>query len=1069
MDTAKFVPPKTACVLERERLLNKLLSWEEKKLIIVHAQAGQGKSTLAASFIRTLAAPAVWYNLDQEDDNPVVFLNSLGRAVQATWPDRMPPLAPLSQHHYGAGASNQILDHWALRVFGGLPASSLIVFDDFPGSPSASLMQLFRRLLAVTPPAVRFLVLSRVRPELEIAKLRADRSVGELTGDDLRFSNAEVQDLFTIIFRMQISPTEAALINDTAEGWPAGLVLMHEYLAALPARDRSHALIDRRASGFRTHVFDYLAQEVFINLRPEMQQVLLRTSVSDTLSFPLIERLTELPATARRGPSIAGIVKELVGRNLFVAARDQEGGSIRFHALFREFLRRKLVAQAKPADVKRLYTLASDYFRKTGDPARSIDLLIASGQFDRAIRMIEACCEDLVSRGKSRTLLRWLEALPLGYGDRPWLLFSRAVACRYTDPRTALTFFDSAFRRFRGNRAAYRRSQGMMLSLGGLIEASFYAGGDFRRMTKAAADAQSLLKQAGRESAEARARLLLALGTACFFIGRLEQGTRALQEALDAFGRAGDPYHQIQSAMYLAPCALYQGDFPRAREAVRRGFEAHASLSDETGGGAALFVAQALCELFEGNFDEAQKCIERSRSLADTHALEPIGFLSLDIGGWLKIAQGDYPGAISFLTECKRKGEEARNTFFSASASHLLAIAYLFQGDLDRAKSNSDQALAVQAAAGSRLFQAIYLIASGDIYLKLRKFRRAEKDLVTALRMLRQAGAAQQEANARLVLAQLYLARGKNDAATRSLKEGFSLGEARGFTYYALFTIHELRELAQEAASRGICTGYCETLGGPAKSPSVRICSLGGFAVFRYGKRIKDSEWKSGRAKTLLKVLASEEGLALSRDAAGELLWPGEKPEAINQALNSMLTRLRKVLDTKDRPGSCIALRDGVIVLNKDRVWIDALRFTTLVEQAERAGARGKTALALKDYVQALALYQGDFLSEDLSADWATQARDRLRIRYHRALENVAAAAATVGDHDQTLAAYERLFLADPCNEKACRWLMLRMVSDGRRNEAIRTYERCERALSRELDLEPEEETRKIYRDIIGG
>ncbi len=1069
MDAAKFLPPKTACVLERERLLNKLLSWEDKRLVIIHAQAGQGKSTLAASFVQARSAPAVWYTLDQDDDNPVVFLNSLAGAVKAKWPDRVPPLSPLTQHHYGAGAAGQGIDRWVARVFGDLPDPALIVFDDFPGAPSSSLPQLFSRLLSAAPSPVRFLVISRVRPELEIAKLRAGRSVGELSGQDLRFTNAEVQDLFTVVFRMQISPTEAALINETAEGWPAGLVLMHEYLSALPARARSHALIDRRAAGFRTHVFDYLAQEVFANLHPEMQQFLLRTSVSDTLPVPLMERLTGLPALSRRGPSVGGIVKELADRNLFVADWDRKGGGIRFHALFREFLRKKLVSEARPSDVQKLYTLASNYFRKTGDTSRSIDLLIASGQFDRAISLMETSCEDLIAHGKARTLVRWVEALPLGFGDRPWFLFSRAVACRYTNPRTALTFFDLAYRRFRSGRSARRRTEGTMLSLGGLIEASFYAGGDFRRMARAAAEAQSILNRRGRVSGGARARLLLALGTACFFGGRLEEGARALQEALDAFGRAGDPYHQIQSAMYLAPCALYQGNFPLARDAVRRGFEAHATLPDETGGGAALFVAQALCELFEGNFDQAQKSIERSQSLADTHALEPIGFLSLDIGGWLKIAQGDYEGAVSFLTECRQKGEEARNAFFSASASHLLAIAYLFKGDLDRAMKASENALAMQTASESRLFHAIYRIANGAILMKRRAYEAAEKDLATALRMLRKAGALQQEANTHLVLAQLYLAWGKKESAARHLREGFCLGEARGFSYYALFTARELRELAAEAVSRDICTDYCESLTGLVKSPSIRICSLGGFAVFRNGKRIRDGEWKSSRAKALLKVLASEERLALSRDAAGELLWPGVRPEAMNKALNSMLTRIRRVLDAKDRPGSCIALRDGVIALDKDLVWSDARGFLAHVEKAERLTAGGKTSQAMQEYEQALALYRGEFLPEDLAADWSSQPRDRLRMRYHQALENMAAALESAGDHDGSLAAYERLFLSDPCNEKACCWLMQLMVSEGRRSEAIRAYERCERALSRELDLEPEEGTKELYRSIIGG
>ncbi len=172
--------------------------------------------------------------------------------------------------------------------------------------------------------------------------------------------------------------------------------------------------------------------------------------------------------------------------------------------------------------------------------------------------------------------------------------------------------------------------------------------------------------------------------------------------------------------------------------------------------------------------------------------------MSLDIGGWLKIAQGDYPGAELLLAECKRKGEESRNAFFSASAAHLLAIAYLFQGKLDKAKKESDYALAIRTQTGSRLFHAVYLIASGVIHLKLGNIRRAKLELLTAVKTLRQIKAAQQEANAHLALALLYHRQGnETDKACRHLQEGFSIGQDRGFTYYALFTRAELIGLGE--------------------------------------------------------------------------------------------------------------------------------------------------------------------------------------------------------------------------------------------------------------------------------
>jgi len=1078
MNLTKFLPPKPAHILKRDRLTNKLLEWEDKKLVIIHAQAGQGKSTLAAGYVLSLTSPSVWYTMDQEDDNPAVFLSALGAAIQRAWPRHVPAVPSIPLNRYSVNGIRQDIGKWIEQVFGNIPKPGLLVFDDFTSTSTApSLLHLMKQLIDCSPPHVRFMIISRVRPELDIAKLRATQSVGELVGDDLKFTDSEVQDLFNIIFSMHISPNEAALINSTAEGWPAGLVLMHEYLSTLAPGARALALVDRRAAGFRTHVFDYLAQEVFAHLPHAMQRFLLQTSVVDVIPAPLIELLTGLPRTASSGRmSIAAMVKDLRDRNLFVTALDDDARVIRYHALFREFLRKKLIAQTRPAEVKKLYIRAAAYFRKAGDTVRSIELSLASGQFDQAIKQIEACGEEMIARGQTGTLIRLIETLPLEFGNRPWFLFYRAVACRFTDSRTALTFFDLAFKGFRAGKTSFNRTSGLMYSLCGIIEACFHTGGDFTRMGRDAALAQTLLKQNQRASMGARARLLLAMGMAWFFIGRLQQASDALRKALDLFRKQGDHFYHVTTAIYLTPCALYQGDFPLARETVRKGLEANAAIPDEAGGHAALLLVAAMTSLFEGDFAEAQKRLDQCRDLADSHALESMVFLSLDIGGWLKIAQGDYPGAVLLLSECKRKGEESRNAFFSASAAHLLAIAYLFQDKLDQAKKESDYALAIRTQSGSKLFHAIYLIASGAIHLRLKKYRQAEKDLLIAVKTLQQNKAAQQEANAHLVLAQLYGLMNKPDAARRHLREGFCSGERRGFTYYALFNAVELAELAKAALEHGICVDYCSQLvdnqNRPGTTPFLEINCLGGFRAKRGKVPVRDSEWKSKRAKTFVKLLVSRDGHAVTRDSAMEALWPDTDTDTLGPTFNSMLHRVRKVLEAKSVPGrsdSCILHTDGVIMLNKDLVRTDVGQLLHHLDTTNRMKSSGKPEAIVEEYEKAFELYEGDFLPEDLYSDWAAPMRDSLRIRYLRALEDAAMIAESSGDRDRTLRFYERMFSADPCNEKACCWLMQRYHSDARRGEAIRTYERCERAMNKDLDLEPDEQTKQLYRRIIGG
>ncbi len=1078
MHAAKFLPPRPVPILHRDRLANRLLLWEDKKLVLIQAQAGQGKSTLAAAYARALTTPFVWYNLDREDENPDLFLTCLGHALQKAFPDQLHRIPPAPQNSLVPVSFREGIRRWLEQVFTPLIRPCLLVFDDLHAATSSpGLIQILKMLLEETPAHIRIVILSRTRPGLDIAALRAKQAVGEITGSDLRFSDREVHDLFSSVFDMPLGRNETAMISRNTEGWPAGLVLMHEYLSSLPPGSWPEALKHPGDSRFHQHIFDYLAQEVFSHLPGDLQQFLLTTSITDYLPFPLIRKLCALRKnkSPRLPPEAA--LQQLKAGNLFVNGLDDAGSVIRYHALFREFLQKKLHAAISPSEIRRLYSTAAGFFWKSGDRIRAIDLLLASGQHERALHGIEECMPGMIAAGRTSTTLRWQEALPEKHRRNAWFLLSRAVSCRFTDSQTALALFDLARRRFRTSPVSRQRASGQALALCGLIESCFHSGGDFVRMERSAAQAGVLLEQTRRAtSALQQGRLLLAMGMAWFFTGRLRESTSALLKALDLFAARKDHFYQITSAIYLAPCALYQGDFRTAREALRRGFQAQAAIPEEMGGKAALFLTTAMTALFEGDFREAQENIDQCKNLAEVHALHSIGFLSLDIQGWLKMAQGDYEEAERLLAECKHRGRQAGNAFFTASAAHLLAITCLFQNRLDRAQSESDYALSIRSQAGSKLFHAIYRIAAGAILLERGKPGLAERELLASLRMLHKVGAGQQEANAHLMLALLYERLGKRASWLRHLEAGFSLGQERGFTYYALLTPAELSRLADKAMAEGICSGYCASLlnGGAAgrAAPVLSVQSMGGFKVFRGKRPIRDAEWKSRRAKMLLKLLVAHDGQKLPKERVVEMLWPEKGPEDKHLLFNSMLHRARKALEPKPKPGCDIfcTYRDGdLIALNSDRVWTDVRQFRMHLLQAARLKAAGRSPELLREYEHMIELYKGDFLPEDVYVDWSAGVRESLRADYLRVLGDAGTLAESLGEQGKALQFYEKMFLADSCSEKACRWLMARYLAAGQRSAAIRCYERCERALSRDMDLEPEEKTRKLYRSIIGG
>jgi len=1076
LNHSKFIAPRQSHLLERAHLVSRLSAWDDKKLVILHAQAGQGKSTLAAGYAASLPQPCVWYTMDAGDDDPVVFLSCLAQALSSALPDQFPKLPPPLRSRSGINGSEPAIARWIAQLFGGLTRPCLIVFDDYHfTAASPPLRAILKMLFEGTPGAVRFLLLSRTRPDLDIAKLRARRCVAELRGSDIRFTDQEAQELFGMVFGMPLAPAEASAVNHIAEGWPAGLVLLHGFLANVPGQDRLAALAGSRRLEYRSPIFDYLAEEVFAHLSTDLQDFLVHTAVADHLTPPLMAALTGLPENAPDGrPSVSTLARELSERNLFVSFVNAEGSVIRYHALFREFLLRTLQARRTPAEVRKKYGAAARWFRSAGDPVRAVDLWIGSSQEAKALRDIESCALGLISGGRTQTLLRWMRALPKDAAERPWSLLTRAVACRYTDPAAALLLYERAYKGFHVKRYV----AGQMLAFSGIIESCFHQGGDFARMGRTAARAQALLAKNKGASRESRAPLLLAMGMAWFFTGRLQQGASALRQALELFRQQGDHFSQITSAIYLIPCALYQGDFPLARDTVNKGFEASNAIPGETGGRAALFLTKAMSALFEGNFSDAQNCIDQCKSLADSHALESIGLLSLDIEGWLKIAQGDYRGAEKVLAECKRRGEKAKNAFFSASAAHLLAIALLFQGRLDRARAESDTALTLQRRSGSRLFQAIYRIASGAILLRLGRTGQAERELMNALKVLRQVQAVQQEANVHLLLASLNLDRGSEAAARKHLAAGFGIGEERGFTYYALLTHEELSSLAAQAISRGIEPDYCRRLTTDASlqqaRPLIRIFCLGDFRVLRSGVPIGDSEWKSRLAKTLVKLMAVRGNQKLTRDEAAEMLWPDADAAQKQLLLNSLLHRTRRVLEPEgasSRGDSCIVQNHGLLSLNPRKVWTDVQEFGALHAAArqKRLSSENDPGKTLALYDQAFSLYQGDILPGDLYYDWLHGHREHFKKIHADMLTHAAVLTDAQADSSRSFTYYDRMFALDPCNEKACRWLMAWHFAAGQRSDAVRLFERCQLALRKEMDIEPEEQTRTLYRSIIGG
>jgi LuxR family transcriptional regulator, maltose regulon positive regulatory protein len=412
------VPQTRPNLVERPRLRDILAAGQGRSLTLVSAPAGFGKTTLLGDWAEDLSGvgrSVGWVSLDGSDNDPARFLSYLVRALQTVEEGigegilaslRSPALPPVEAV---IGALVNDLANTRNEV--------VIVLDDYHLIGSEPVHDAVAFLLEHLPENVHLIVSTRTDPPLPLPKLRARDQMTELRAADLRFTPEEAKAFLGEVMGLTPSAEDVAALDEITEGWVAAL-----QLAALSMRDREDVSGFVEAfSGSNRHVLDFLAEEVLERQSEGVRDFLLRTSVLERMSAPLCEALT--------GRSDGqGMLEKLERENLFVVPLDDERRWYRYHHLFADFLRGRLVREGSES-ASELHLRASGWYEGNGHLAEAIGHALSAPDHDLAARLIEREVKEAWSRGEGPTVLRWLEALPAGAKrHRPRLLLQHAQA-----------------------------------------------------------------------------------------------------------------------------------------------------------------------------------------------------------------------------------------------------------------------------------------------------------------------------------------------------------------------------------------------------------------------------------------------------------------------------------------------------------------------------------------------------------------------------------------------------------------------------------------------------------------
>jgi LuxR family maltose regulon positive regulatory protein len=449
LNTKLYLPRPRADLVARPHLLARLNAGLSGRLTVVAAPAGFGKTTLLAewlthiadcrlqiadldepklqSTIYNLQSPKVaWLTLDPGDADPTRFLRYLIAALQTLGSSVGAAALRLIEYGQPPTAVLPLL----LNDLDQLPGSGILILDDYHAIDSLAVHELVAFLLDQLPPQLHLVLVSRADPALPLARWRVRRELTELRAAELRFTTDEVATLLRDVLRLPLSADDVAALAARTEGWVAGLQLAAISLHNRPTQEIAPFIA--AFTGSHHYVVDYLVDEVLARLPAHLQTFLLQSSILDRMCGPLCDAVTDfrfaildfrLGDQAIQNPksqiqNSQAILEQLERTNLFVTPLDGERRWYRYHQLFADVLRGRLMSGAAPVEVQTLHRRASVWLAERGLTEEAVQHALAACDWERAASLIDKHGLVLVLQGQAHTVLDWLSGFPTGFVSR---------------------------------------------------------------------------------------------------------------------------------------------------------------------------------------------------------------------------------------------------------------------------------------------------------------------------------------------------------------------------------------------------------------------------------------------------------------------------------------------------------------------------------------------------------------------------------------------------------------------------------------------------------------------------
>ncbi len=1099
--------PQLYNIVERPRLFA-LLDRHiiNKRVILIIGQPAQGKSTLAASYLKhknkiDKDQAVCWLNLDQTDSDHIkLFYKIINSIVNTLKYNKKIKTFKIPQITLGAGEDilryKEILD----SLFSLVDIRLNLVFDNLESikeEENDSGFSLIRKIIKNIPHNIRYFMLSRHMPSLHINTLKMEKIFFILTNKDLAFTLDETLLFFSRNNNgRQMGKKQLEIIHKNTEGWAGGLTLVSENF-------RRSSDIPYLPQNFSINALSYFSEEIYENQPRHIRDFLIKTSIFNTMDPEVLSKFWNIS-------DVMSILGYLEKRNLFIQKieSNKKWPFFRYNNLFRDFLKNNLLHSINKDEYTSLNNEAGRILKQQKAFEEAAECFFQAENFKEIAGIVKEKATDLLIKGRIGIIKRWIQFIPeKTISNDPWLLFYRTMTFRIKGGRKNISDFKKAFKLF----IKYKNIRGEILCIAYLIEAAVFLREPSHIILDWIKKGEDILKklQSGTKYTWAKAILWQQMGLGYIAgIGEIPKGISACKNAGILAVRINNTDLGLNSSIIMIFGYVQAGDFSSARENLKK-IENIIKDGQNPEYRALKNLISIDFAMKKGDFNETSILLKRSESDIEKFGLIFLYPIFIELKALHYIYTKNHDAAMQTADHLSDFSILEGNNFCRGVSHRIKAIGNIYKKLYREAAFEAEKAVFYINSTKSHDIHFFFTNQiSGLTMMYNENYIKAAETLEKSCEYFKQVSYELFFTETCFALGIVFWKINDRKQSAKYLKQGIQKAVIKNYTHFPCLTHAEIIKAVllsfilseDDKTDEKIKTYFRFLMSFPfniteiifrilsdidkedksreieklkelytLSLPKIEIHTLGKFSIYKGKKELNHIEWGGSRPKLLLKSIILNGSRDIPKDILIDNLWPDSSSGAGAKNFKINLHRLRKALEPDSNKifgYSYIIHKQGLISLNPELVSMDIDNFFQFCTRGEKKEKNNDIRGAIDNYTRAAELYKGDYFTEEPYMDWLSRRRDLIRSRCLSILQKKALLHEDINEIDQAIEAWHNILNIDPFYESAYQNLMIIYADSGDPKKSINIFKQCRQIFKKELDSELDDATWALYNKI---